>query len=75
MANKTIHVASGPAPTTIGKGPINIRTPKLTESPESTATTIKIMMPAKTMKNPMINNTKNLLNMLDSSFAYFAIFL
>jgi len=50
MANKIIKGASGPAPTTMGKGPMNMNAPKFAEPLESTVATIRIMMPTKIMK-------------------------
>jgi len=61
MPNKTINEASGPAPITIGKGPMKITPPKLAEPPpESAAATKTIITPAKTKINPKIKNRKNL---------------
>jgi hypothetical protein len=61
MLNKTINEASGPAPITIGNGPMKITPPKLAEPlPESTAATKIIIMPVKTRANPKIRNRKNL---------------
>jgi hypothetical protein len=74
MANKIIQGASCPAPTTMGKGPMNMNAPKFAEPSESTAATIRIMMPTKIRKKPMINNKKNFWNMLDCSVAYFGSF-
>lgn len=69
-ANRTIHSAEGPVPTTTGKGPMNITAPKSAE-PERTAATTKIMMPARIMKKPMKNRTKDFGSILDSSLAEF----
>jgi len=44
-ANRTIQGASGPASTTMGEGPININTPKFVEPLESTAATMRMMIP------------------------------
>jgi len=75
MANKIIKGASGPAPTTMGKGHMNMNAPKFAEPSESTAATIRSMMPTKIRKNPMINNKKNFWNTLDCSLAHFEKFL
>jgi hypothetical protein len=75
MANKTIHADSGLVPITMGKGPMNISTPKFAEPLESTAATIRIIIPMNIMKNPTINNIKNFWNLLGSLFAYVESFL
>jgi len=53
IANKPIQGASDPAPTTMGKGPINMNAPKFAEQSESTVATIRIMMPTKIRKKPI----------------------
>jgi hypothetical protein len=75
MANKIIKGTSSPAPTTMGKGPMNMNAPKFAEPSESTVATIRSMMPTKIRKNPMINSKKNFWNTLDSSVVYFESFL
>jgi hypothetical protein len=68
MLNRTIHAVSGPAPTTIGNGPMKITAPKLAEPPpESTAATKTTIMPTKTKIKPKIKNRKNLLGTAASS--------
>jgi hypothetical protein len=70
MPNKTINAVSGPAPTTIGNGPIKITPPKLAEPPpESTAATKTTIMPTKTKTKPKIKNRKNLLDTVIPSSA------
>ena len=75
IANRTIQGALGPAPTTMGKGPMNMNAPKFAEPSESTVATIRIMMPIRIRKNPMINSKKNFWNTLDCSLAHFGKFL
>jgi len=74
IANKIIQGTSGTAPTTMGKGPRNMNTPKFAEPSESTVATIRIMMPTKIRKKPMINNKKNFWNTLDCSLVHFESF-
>ena len=59
MANKTIKGASGPVPTTMGKGHMNMNAPKFAEQSESTAVTIRIMTPTKIVKKAITNNKKD----------------
>jgi hypothetical protein len=70
MLNRTIHEVSGPAPITIGKGPMKITAPKFaTPSPESTAEAKMTIMPTKTKTKPKIKNRKNLLGTVAPSSA------
>jgi len=46
----------GPAPSTIGIGPINIIAPKFAEAPERTAVTVTKIIPMKIKRKPRRNS-------------------
>jgi len=58
IANIAINVASGPAPTTIGKGPIIITPPKFTDPPEKTTANSKSVIPMISKREPRKNRVK-----------------
>src|SRR3990170_5675059 len=68
------QAASGPAPNTIGNGPMKITPPKLVEPLSNTAVTRTIITPTVRNTKPRISNMKNLLDpvILSSSFSDFS---
>jgi hypothetical protein len=55
------HTAFGPAPKTIGNGPIKITPPTLVELLKTKETTAKTTIPIKTKTTPKIRNPNSLL--------------
>src|SRR3990170_6788796 len=68
------QAASGPAPNTIGNGPMKITPPKLVEPLLNTAVARTIITPTVRNTKPRISNMKNLLEtvILSSSFSDFS---
>ena len=56
MANRISHCAPGPAPKTMGIGPMKMIPPKLDEPPcENAAAAATSIRPTMVIENPMIN--------------------
>ena len=67
------HAASGPAPKTIGIGPIKMTPPTLPDPPKTTIATTKTAMPTKTKAMPKIKKPKSRLETADAFILSFFI--
>lgn len=60
VANRISQDAPGPAPNTIGIGPMNMIPPELVEPPpETVAATVMRIRPTSVVKNPKIKRARN----------------
>jgi len=70
MANRTSHCALGPAPKTIGMGPMKIIPPKLVESScENIVATAASSRPTMVVENPRMRRARSFRGVLGSSSA------